>query len=519
MSQKNKKNKGKNKATEAKKDVDQIFNSLKYADSIMTEAAKVDVPSEVKETFEEKLKSKLLGGEHKNINEGEEVNENRYEDGQNYGYPTYNYEQDEEGGEELPVEEPTGQEGKPEFDADGEDLPVEEPGGEAPAGGGPDLGEPEAGEDIIDQPEDVEALVDELIDADVEEAYSENESIGLNDAELADPAEQEERENPEYTGKQGAVYDIPRESVAEGDKDKDDESEVVNEGEGEEEEVNENEKNTMELDEVVSEIENVSEDVDKWEKGSGKDAGDDDMKDKVKDSAKKIDQTKARGDAKAAHKKSRPGSKEASDDDLKTKVSDGSKQAAKEGSYDTMEGGDKKVDQTKGQGEAKKGSKDIGYKDVSADTLKSKVGEMKEESVIKSKALYKLAEKYLALEDKYKDTKLENYKAVKVNGLLALAPDLTEDTKISLVKKFDECKTHEETKKLYHEVVKLIKESNTKSIEEQVGKDNSMKVIKEGKQNIEANELDKDTLTEDQKRLLYLSGEKGYDDQYFNLGE
>lgn len=469
--------------------VEDVFKSLKYVDALMNEAAKVDAPKDIKESFESQLKAKLMEGEYKETSEGN-VDENRYTDKQNNNYPTYNYnEENPDPNAETPEVDPTaeapeaGSEGLPvdmsgEAGAGSEDLPMDTTGSPdmnidlpmdttgaatGDSGGAPSI---DAGletgmtgtGDSIDSPEDIEALVDQLIDKDIEQT---NEgSAGIEEVSMTD-------ENSNMTNQT--------------------------------EEKNIMENTTQTIEEVLAEIKAVTEGVE------SKDAGAETLTTKVTGAGKKIDQTKSQGDANQANLGAKY--EDLGDKEIEGNVVD--KGTAKATSEDfSKAGATKKIDQSKGQGDADKANLGADYKALGADDLDTK---MKNESVLKSKALYVLAEKYLTLEDENKSLKFENYKALKANGLLALAPNLTEATKINLIKKFDECKDEKATNALYEDVVKLIKEEKKVSISEATGKDNSIKVIKEEKKT----EENKEVLTEAQKRIMFLSGAKGHNDQYF----
>jgi len=87
-----------------------------------------------------------------------------------------------------------------------------------------------------------------------------------------------------------------------------------------------------------------------------------------------------------------------------------------------------------------------------------KVSKLKEESVIKNKALLNLADKYVTLSESHDKLMLENYKLKKANSLLTVLPELNETTKLQIIKKFDSCKTLKEAKDLYISVTGMLKE-------------------------------------------------------------
>lgn len=178
-------------------------------------------------------------------------------------------------------------------------------------------------------------------------------------------------------------------------------------------------------------------------------------------------------------------------------------------------------------GKAEKGAADLDFDKLDAETPTDKIGDekgeklsqpkfdavkAKKESTLKSKAMYKLAEKVITLEDELAKLKFEHYKALKVNGILTLLPELKENTRIKLVTKFDECKSYLEVRKLYSDVSKMVKENKRPSINEAVTKNSkSVKtVITESAVN------DEGQVDDTQARKNFLMGVKGYDDQYFN---
>ncbi len=87
-----------------------------------------------------------------------------------------------------------------------------------------------------------------------------------------------------------------------------------------------------------------------------------------------------------------------------------------------------------------------------------KTSKLKEESVMKNKALLNLADKYVTLNESHEKLILENYKLKKANSLLTVLPELNETTKLQIIKKFDSCKSLKEAKELYVSVTKMLKE-------------------------------------------------------------
>jgi len=405
-----------------------VFAGLKFVDNLLEEAAASNVNPAMKETFEAKLKAKLLG---------ENIDENRYTR-QNNEYPNYEYESINEAPEEM----------------SGEEMPNEEmPSEEMPSASGTEALPTEPvdddsmpGEDNVEDAEDIENLVDELLDSDITE--TEMSSLGGDNDENHD------------------------DNKDEGDSDLQTIEEVIDE---------------MTSDSIEEDVNGVKD---------GVKLGDKEPKDNIQTNFKP-DQTKRQGDIKLADNYSKLGDK-----DLTDKVTD--KNEPRTTSAEPSKVANKAdIDQSKARKDVSKATAD--YSSVKTATY----SQLKKESLTKAKALYLLAEKYIALEDQNKELKLENHKAVKATGILSLAPEsIQESTRIALVKKFDECKTRKEVDALYAKAVKLIKES--KSATQFVARDKTIKVLKED------NNQRKQQVSEFEKRQAFLSGAKGYEDQYGN---
>ena len=127
------------------------------------------------------------------------------------------------------------------------------------------------------------------------------------------------------------------------------------------------------------------------------------------------------------------------------------------------------------------------------------------ESKDKSKALVKLAEKYITLEDANKALLFENYKLKSANSVLVLLPEASEATRTKLVKRFSECKSNKEVKAFYEEVANMAKSesSKTKKLNEVASKRSS--AIRSISESVETSE---DTATEvtEQSRKNFLMG-------------
>ena len=150
-----------------------------------------------------------------------------------------------------------------------------------------------------------------------------------------------------------------------------------------------------------------------------------------------------------------------------------------------------------------------------------KVSKLKEESVIKNKALLNLADKYVTLSESHDKLMLENYKLKKANSLLTVLPELNETTKLQIIKKFDSCKTLKEAKDLYVSVTGMLKEhkgvsSSVRNLNEAVIKRGSnVKYLAESLAGPSANGV-ADELSnpnaETQRRIDLLSGFGSEDD-------
>ena len=161
-----------------------------------------------------------------------------------------------------------------------------------------------------------------------------------------------------------------------------------------------------------------------------------------------------------------------------------------------------------------KGQSEKSVKDPKATNKPS--AQMKTEAV-KAKALEILAENYLKLQEEYEKVKLQNYKLLKVNGLLTLTEELSSTVKTQLVEKFDKCSTSKQVLDLYKTVTSLIKESRKPSLNSMIiGRNTGVKNFKtlteateKSKENVE-----KEGPNAEERRALYLSGDKRYEDEY-----
>lgn len=149
---------------------------------------------------------------------------------------------------------------------------------------------------------------------------------------------------------------------------------------------------------------------------------------------------------------------------------------------------------------------------------------LKQDSATKSKALVKLAEDLVRVQDEVKKLRLENYKLLKVNGLLTLLPELEQSTRETLCEKFDRCKTDVEVTALYKKVSSIVKESRKPSLNQLVtNKQSGVQYFKENKEHDikslkeTVDKTQNEEISVDQRRKNHLMGldkEEGY---YKNL--
>jgi len=126
--------------------------------------------------------------------------------------------------------------------------------------------------------------------------------------------------------------------------------------------------------------------------------------------------------------------------------------------------------------------------------------------------LESVSKKEKMLQESVKKLELENYKLLKVNGILNLLPDLSLETKQTLAESFDKCSTTTQVKNLYSKVVSTVKEHkkpklNTLIIESNKGYNTIGIPMKDN--------FDDNILTEDQKRKNYLMGINENEEDYF----
>ena len=148
---------------------------------------------------------------------------------------------------------------------------------------------------------------------------------------------------------------------------------------------------------------------------------------------------------------------------------------------------------------------------------------VKQESVVKSKALVNLAEDLVRVQAENKKLMLENYKLLKVNGLLTLLPELEAKTRVQLVEKFDKCNSTSQITELYTKITSVVKESRKPSLNQIVERkgdikyffkerDHDTQLLKERVQSLQEDK--KEVLTEAQIRRNTLMG-IGDEDGYF----
>jgi len=133
------------------------------------------------------------------------------------------------------------------------------------------------------------------------------------------------------------------------------------------------------------------------------------------------------------------------------------------------------------------------------------------ESIITKKAEGKEIKK---LQESVKKLQLENYKLLKINGILNLMPELTEKTKQNLAESFDKCSSIEKTKDLYKKVISTAKEYKKPKLNSLIIESNR------GNSTFVASKFDDDNdqaMTADQKRINFLMGMKDLDDEYYTM--
>jgi hypothetical protein len=138
---------------------------------------------------------------------------------------------------------------------------------------------------------------------------------------------------------------------------------------------------------------------------------------------------------------------------------------------------------------------------------------VKKEAVTKTKALYSLADKYLKLENANNSLKLNLLKAMKANSILTYSNNLKESTRVKIVERFDSCADAKQVITLYKQYVNVIKENQSRSANDTIVESTKSSVKYLGESMAHPNN-DDDNINEDQKRINYLMGFKGYDDQY-----
>lgn len=149
---------------------------------------------------------------------------------------------------------------------------------------------------------------------------------------------------------------------------------------------------------------------------------------------------------------------------------------------------------------------------------------IKADSAVKSKALVNLAEDLIKVQNENKTLRLENYKLLKLNGLLTLLPELEQTTREQLAEKFDRCSSDSQVIALYKKVVGVVKESRKPSLNQIVTEQRKdVRVFTEGRahderllrEKVEGNQKDqREILSEDQIRKNELMG-IGSGDGYF----
>jgi hypothetical protein len=116
-----------------------------------------------------------------------------------------------------------------------------------------------------------------------------------------------------------------------------------------------------------------------------------------------------------------------------------------------------------------------------------------------------------------KQLQLENYKLLKVNGLLNVLPELSATTREHIAESFDKCSSTDQVKVLYEKVIKTAKQSKETKLNTLITESNKSfnttgnfsdkQLLEEG--------IEDQTISEDQKRINHLMGMTGYSDNYY----
>ena len=204
------------------------------------------------------------------------------------------------------------------------------------------------------------------------------------------------------------------------------------------------------------------------------------------------------------------------EEDLTKKVTDGGKEHVKPENITSKvgKGGDGHIKPEEPKDKVK-GETEKTVKDKHA--TGKPVATMKVEAV-KTKALELLAEKHLILQQDNEKLKFENYKLLKVNGLLTLGHELSPEVKVQLVEKFDKCTSSKQVFELYKKVTNVIKESRKPSLNTIItSKGSGMKTLNHLTESTDKNKdehVKNEGPNAEERRALYLSGDKRYEDSY-----
>ena len=167
-------------------------------------------------------------------------------------------------------------------------------------------------------------------------------------------------------------------------------------------------------------------------------------------------------------------------------------------------------------------------KDASIDPGDKFTSKVKEESALKNKALLKLSEQVIHLQDDNKRLQFENYKLLKVNGLLTLLPELQQNTRTQLVEKFERCSNDSQVVALYKKVIGVVKESRKPSLNEIVqgqtkpikyfteSKAHDQSTLKEMVDRTQNRPEENEAVNKEQARINNLMGLPGSEDSYFS---
>jgi len=165
-------------------------------------------------------------------------------------------------------------------------------------------------------------------------------------------------------------------------------------------------------------------------------------------------------------------------------------------------------------------------KDSSINVNDDFTSKVKQDNAVKSKALVKLSEDFIKVETENKKLRFENYKLLKLNGLLTLLPELEQTTREQLVEKFDKCSSDTQVISLYKKISTAVKESRKPNLNQLVTNNKKdVKYFTEGrahdeqllKEKVDATQNGNQDITPEQLRKNNLMGIRGAEEAYYNF--